>query len=194
MTTETMSLIERKYAKRFRMLDVDGSGVIDHGDFAMLARRLIDGLGMPHDSLKAERVTSGYQELWATLQRIVDDDDDGVISKAEFVRGMTRLAGDRPGFKRIIEPLARLSLSLCDADGDGELNEPEFAHMLRLFDATASEEAAMIFRRLDTSGDGFLSIEEILEALCDFYIGSQQSAGRRRGPAPLAMPDPRQRQ
>jgi Ca2+-binding EF-hand superfamily protein len=176
MTTETMSIMERKYAKRFEMLDADGSGVIDHGDFAMLAKRLIDGLGVTPGSPKAERVVNGYQELWGTLQRMVDEDGDGEITKAEFISGMTRLAGDRPGFKRIIEPLARLNLSLCDADGDGTLNEMEFANLLHLFNATAMDEGAAIFHRLDTTGDGFLSLEEILDALCDFYISSDPDA------------------
>jgi Ca2+-binding EF-hand superfamily protein len=176
MTTETMSLLERKYAKRFEMLDADGSGVIDQVDFVMLAQRLVDGLGVTPGSPKAERVHNGYVELWHSLRRMADEDGDGVITRTEFVNAMTRMAGDRAGFKRVIEPLARLNLSLCDADGDGNLNEMEFANLLRLFNATAMDEAATIFHRLDTSGDGFLSLDEILEALCDFYISTDPGA------------------
>jgi Ca2+-binding EF-hand superfamily protein len=170
MTTETMSLLERKYAKRFEMLDADGSGVIDHTDFELLAQRLIDGLGVTPGSPKAERVRNGYQELWHSLRRMADEDGDGEITRTEFITAMTRMAGDRAGFKRVIEPLARLNLSLCDADGDGNLNETEFANLLKLFNASTIDEASTIFHRLDTSGDGFLSLEEILDALCDFYI------------------------
>ncbi|MEV4312099.1 EF-hand domain-containing protein [Actinocrispum sp. NPDC049592] len=176
MTTETMSLLERKYAKRFEMLDADGSGVVDRTDFEMLAERLIDGLGVTPGSPKAERVRNGYLELCDQLMRIADGDGNGEIDRTEFITAMTRMAGDRAGFKRIIEPLARLNLSLCDADGDGNLNELEFGSLLRMFNATTMDEASRIFVRLDTSGDGYLSLEEILEALCEFYISTDPDA------------------
>jgi Ca2+-binding EF-hand superfamily protein len=176
MATETMSLLERKYVKRFEMLDADGSGVVDRTDFEMLAQRLIDGLGVTPGSPKADRVHNGYLELCDSLMRIADEDGNGEITRTEFVMAMTRMAGDRAGFKRVIEPLARLNLSLCDADGDGNLNELEFASLLRMFNATTMDDASRIFHRLDTSGDGFLSLEEILDALCDFYVSTDPQA------------------
>jgi Ca2+-binding EF-hand superfamily protein len=182
MTTGTMSLLERKYAKRFEMLDVDGSGVIDRMAFELLARRVLDGSGATRGSPKADRVRDGYLELWSSLQRMVDEDGDGEITVAEFVTGMTRMAGDRPGFKRVIEPLARLSLSLCDADGDGYLDEAELANLLRVFNAMPISAAGTIFRRLDSNADGLLSQAEILEALCDFYISTDSQAPGDSGP------------
>jgi Ca2+-binding EF-hand superfamily protein len=175
MTTETMSVLERKYAKRFEMLDADGSGVVDGADFEVLAGRLIKGLGVTEGSPKAERVRNGYLELWSTLRRMIGDSGDG-ITRAEFTSGMMRTASDRAGFKRVIEPLARLNLSLCDADGDGNLNEAEFVELLKLFNASSGDDARAVFHRLDTSGDGFLSLDEILDALCDFYISEDPDA------------------
>lgn len=175
MTTETMSVLERKYAKRFEMLDADGSGVVDRVDFEMLADRLIKGLGVTEGSPKAERVRNGYLELWESLRRMMGDGGEQ-ITRTAFTSGLMRMASDRAGFKRVIEPLARLNLSLCDADGDGNLNETEFVQLLRLFNAGTVEDSSAIFHRLDTSGDGFLSLDEILEALCDFYISDDPNA------------------
>jgi Ca2+-binding EF-hand superfamily protein len=172
MTTETMSPLERKYATRFDMLDADGNGVVDGVDFEMLAQRLVDSLGVTFGSPKAERVHDAYLELWTLMRRIADADGDGEITRTEFVTAMTRMAGDRAGFKRVIEPLARLSLSLCDIDGDGHLTETEFTNLLRIFDTA---EASTVFRQLDTGGDGYLSVVEILEALCDFHIPAQRT-------------------
>jgi Ca2+-binding EF-hand superfamily protein len=87
-----------------------------------------------------------------------------------------RMAGDRGGFKRVIEPIARLNLSLCDVDGDGNLDEAEFVTLLKLFNASSVAEASEIFRVLDTSGDGYVSLSEILDALCDFYVSEDPDA------------------
>lgn len=174
MTTETMSVLERKYAKRFEMLDADGSGVVDRADFELLTDRLVKGLGVTDGSPKAERVRAGYLELWSSLRRMIGDGDE--LSRPAFISGLIRMAGDRAGFKRVIEPLARLNLSLCDADGDGNLNEAEFVNLLKLFNATSVGEAGEIFHRLDANGDGFLSLEEILDALCDFYVSEDPNA------------------
>lgn len=175
MATETMSVLERKYHKRFEMLDADGSGAVDSTDFRMLADRLINGLGVTEGSPKAQRVRSGYLELFASLRRMVGDGSEK-ITRAQFTSGMMRMASDRAGFKRVIEPLARLNLSLCDADGDGNLNEAEFVQLMQLFNASSTEEESAVFHRLDTSGDGFLSLDEILDALCDFYISEDPDA------------------
>jgi Ca2+-binding EF-hand superfamily protein len=175
MTTETMSVLERKYAKRFEMLDADGSGMVDRADFELLADRLVKGLGVTPGSPKAGRVRDGYLELWSSLRRTIGDGGNE-LSKPAFISGLMRMAGDRAGFKRIIEPLARLNLSLCDADGDGTLNEAEFVNLLKLFNSTSVDDASEIFHRLDTSGDGFLSLDEILDALCDFYVSEDPDA------------------
>jgi Ca2+-binding EF-hand superfamily protein len=175
MTTETMSILERKYARRFEMLDADGSGMVDQADFELLADRLVKGIGVTAGSPKARRVRDGYLELWSSLRRMIGDGADE-LSKADFIAGLMRMTGDRAGFKRIIEPLARLNLSLCDVDGDGSLNEAEFVNLLKLYNATSVVEASDIFHRLDTSGDGFLSLSEILDALCDFYVSEDPDA------------------
>ena len=175
MTTETMSILERKYAKRFEMLDADGSGMVDQADFELLADRLVEGLGVTAGSPKAQRVRDGYVELWSALRRMIADGGDA-LSRPDFITGLMRMTGDRAGFKRIIEPLARLNLSLCDADGDGSLNEAEFVNLLKIFNADSVAEASDIFRRLNTSGDGYLSLSEILDALCDFYVSEDPDA------------------
>ena len=171
MATETRSLLERKYEKRFDLLDVDGLGVVDQNSFAALSERLIGGLGVTSDSPRAQRVRDGYQQMWSSLQQLVDENGDGAITRAEFVDGMGRLAGDPAGFRAVIEPLARLNLSLCDADGDGNLNAEEFVNLLRLFNAD-TEQAGAMFQKLDTSGDGFLSLDEIIGALSEFYLST----------------------
>jgi Ca2+-binding EF-hand superfamily protein len=175
MATETMSMLERKYAKRFEMFDVDGSGVVDRADFELLAERLVNGLGVTVGSPRAQRVRDSYLELWSSLLRTVGGGGDS-ISQPDFISGLMRMAGDRAGFKRVIEPIARTNLSLCDVDGDGRLDEAEFVTLLRLFNATSVNEASEIFRMLDTGGDGYLSLAEILDALCDFYISEDPDA------------------
>lgn len=175
MTTETMSMLERKYAKRFEMLDVDGSGVVSRADFELLAERLVKGLGVTAGSPKAQRVRDSYLELWSALRRTIGGGGDE-LARSDFIAGLMRMAGDRAGFKRVIEPIARLNLSLCDVDGDGQLDEVEFITLLKLFNAGSVAEASDIFRRLDTSGDGYLSLTEILEALCDFYVSEDPDA------------------
>ncbi|WP_168200888.1 EF-hand domain-containing protein [Allokutzneria sp. NRRL B-24872] len=174
--TSSENLLERKYARRFAMFDVDGNGHLEPEDFAQLADRLIAGLGADPDSAKAQRVRAGYQDLCSALVGEIDTDGDGRISQPEFLTGMARVAGDREGFARMIAPLARTNLDLCDTDGDGQLDRQEFARLLGLFNAAAMDDAGLIFDRLDTDGGGTLSVAEILDALCDFYLSTDPAS------------------
>lgn len=167
-------LLERKLAKRFQLLDIDGDGYITRDDYEQLTQRLLDAYPERADGPIADRLRSGYLELWQQLARTADADGDGRVSPAEYRKAVAS-AGQGSGFERVTRPVAQSVLELADTDGDGTMSLTECARLLGAF-GVAEEEAEQFFRRADTDGDGELTVEELLAAEREFLVTDDPDA------------------
>lgn len=74
--------------------------------------------------------------------------------------------------------MSRRSWELADTDGDGYVGRDDFATMQHAF-GTAREESDFAFDQLDRDGDGRLSLDELIEAVREFYVGEDDNAAGR---------------
>mmetsp|Transcript_14374 Transcript_14374/g.38504 ORF Transcript_14374/g.38504 Transcript_14374/m.38504 type:complete len:612 (+) Transcript_14374:88-1923(+) len=115
---------------------------------------------------------SGRKEL-ETLRRAfveIDVDKSGTVSVAELVRWLRRHSGANGSVSRRKsaedEDQLRTLVAAFDLDGSGELDYNEFLVATSHFRALNNvENLARAFRRMDTNGDGVLSLAEVQRAL-----------------------------
>ena len=96
----------------------------------------------------------------------------GSLSEEQFLQvaeGMVTPGGEAD-FDRVMRPVVRGIVGLCDKNDDGVVDAGEFASWLTAVGVDRSQ-AASAFVDIDTNGDGELSLEELLASVRDFHFG-----------------------
>ncbi len=164
---------QRKLDKAFNHLDVDRNGYVEERDLGELGVRLLANFGVGLDDPRAQKIVDGFSGFWKGL---VDADGDKRLSPQEYRDGMLAGFGQPDGaFDDLFRPGAMAVLELADTDADGYVSRAEFAVMQQAFGTTA-EESDFAFDRLDLDGDGRLSLDEMIVAVREFYVGADENA------------------
>ena len=173
MLTELQKL---KLTAMFNYYDLDGDGVLEKADYEEFARRTCEALGFAPGSPEYDQVYAANVDAWEneTLQRF-DKDGDGRVSLEEHLEAHEALLSDKELFNQIVMRDSEGLLGLWDQDGDGKLSSQEYAKALWCY-GVEKEAAREAFQHLDRNGSGYLSIEEILKALEEFYQSDDPEA------------------
>ncbi len=165
----------RKLDKAFSHLDADGSGLVEQRDLNNLGVRLLANFGTAHDAPKARRIAEDFGLFWQELAKALDVDQDERLTQQEWREGMTSAFVHGDAFDRSFRPGALAVLRLADTDDDGRVSRDEFATMQRAF-GTPAGEINLAFDKLDADEDGYLTIDELMVGVRQFYIGADETA------------------
>ncbi|MEU1733767.1 EF-hand domain-containing protein [Streptosporangium sp. NPDC020145] len=134
----------------FTLLDADGTGYLEAGDFELMASRVIAASPDSGDVAKAA-ILAAFRRYWTTLAAELDANRDGRISFDEYVACV--LSPER--FDEAIGDFAEALARLGDPDGDGFIGRDDFvalmtaigfapANIHALFDAFGPSDADQI--------------------------------------------------
>lgn len=176
-----------KLDRRFELLDADGDGVITAADYDMAAASVCRAFDFAEDSPQYERVHVIYLRLWVALSRKADARESGRVTREQFVQSCAEsIVEPARGYDRIIRPVAQTIFDLIDDDDSGTLEVEELANWANAYGVCA-DDAERAFRALDRNGDGVLDLEEIQQALREFYTSDDPDAPGNHifGPLPV---------
>ncbi len=139
----------------FRMLDVDGDGVISREEYLARPDRAAVKLGRE----VSDPLVAAARSLHARVYSAMDADGDGKVTFDEYAAW----AGAETFDDVCREALGSL-FDLADTDGDGMLTRTEFARLREVL-GNKADNAAQAFDALDTDGDGRVSRDEYLSAI-----------------------------
>ena len=162
---------QRKLAKLFDLYDANQDGYIEAADYARVGEGFAACTGCVPGSADHEKLRSTYLGFWEQLRQSADADQDGKVTRDEFLASYERLLAMRDAIVGVSQAI----LQLTDRDGDGKITPAEFAANLEAYglDAPAAAEA---FRHLDRDGDGFIAAEELLQDVEEFFYGDDPNA------------------
>lgn len=172
MTTE---LQNRKLDRAFGHIDIDNDGYIERDDVLGLGARILVGFGEAPTSAKGKAVIDHYDTLWETIVARIDSDRDARISREEYRSGMAAAFIHGPDFDHVFRPAAQAVATLCDTDDDGVVGADEFQTLQSAF-GTSTADAQAAFNKLDTNGSGTLTVDELIEAAREFFLGDDPSS------------------
>ena len=156
-------------ARRFAVIDANGNGVLDAGDYQLAARRLCEAFGYAADSPAARSAATALRALFDRMLAHMDADGDHVISPDEFVTAAGREIEDRAGFDAAAGATARTLIQVADTDGNGVLDAGEYTRLAAVYGVDA-DQAARAFGRLDLDRNGVLDTAELSQAISQFFV------------------------
>lgn len=168
----TNAIQEARLRDRFDMWDRDGNGAVERADWEGEAQRILSALGVPSESPKGQALSGAYVGMWSYLAAQAGVGDGGSLSFDAFrsVAQQGVLDRGQQGFNDVVRPTIRAVADLCDADGDGQINPDEFKTWLTAIGADQST-ADSAFQKIDTDGNGQLSLEELVSAVHKYHSG-----------------------
>lgn len=170
-------ILREKMTKLFDVYDADGNGYIERRDFESLAERINENFP-DAGARRAAAVTAVFQEVWEGMAARIDADGDQRISLDEFITDKleTARADTDAAHTRTREERRRRLFEVMDRDGDDRVTLDEYQDFFRAFGVPAGE-AEKTFARLDVDKDGFLSVEEMVEATVEYNTSTDPQSG-----------------
>jgi len=170
MTTATIA--NERITQRFKLYDVDRDNAIERSDLEAEAQRIVQAFGESQDSPRGRAVTEAYRGLWEFMAEKTGVGSNGSINLDQFTTFVQQqiIGPGAAGFARVLRPTVSAMVDLADTDGDHQVNPPEFSRWLNAIGVDRSV-AEDVFRRLDTNNDGYLSTDELVDAVRDYHEG-----------------------
>jgi Ca2+-binding EF-hand superfamily protein len=150
-------------AKYFDWADVSHDGVLTDEDGMKTMEELFRRFGCDPDSPEASRIRQAREQLWQSMLAAVDKDNDGKITRDEYITYYTALPLEE--HNQSIELYAETVFELADSDDNEQLTKEEFTLSHQHISGQTVDD---IFTRYDRDGDGVLSKAEYLECMRNF--------------------------
>lgn len=166
---------KRKLTAVFHHQDMDHDGFLGKADYEQFAKRFGEIQNYPPGSPQYEAFYSQNMAVWEQVRQVADRDKDNRLSLEEFLASYDVTLSDEKLFDQFVIQYAKSTLESWDRDGDGRLSGVEYVALLGCF-GLKEEAAREAFRHLDRDGNGYLSIEEVVQNAKEFYLSDDPDA------------------
>jgi Ca2+-binding EF-hand superfamily protein len=166
----------RKLARMFSVLDVDGDGFVERADYTRRVEALARLRGWSQESPEYVRNLQHALDEWESLRESADADDDGHVTREEFLRYGDIFLDDREAVRSYARGDVQLLFDSLDTDGDGKVSAEEYSAYLQVCGVDASA-AAAFFAHADLNEDGQITRTEMAHAIEEFLLSENPEAG-----------------
>jgi Ca2+-binding EF-hand superfamily protein len=159
-----IDLRQRKLTRMFSLYDRNGDGYVERGDYERVAQGFARVAGVASGSPEYLILEGAFIGFWKRLAQMSDQNEDGRVSLAEYLASHSQTVRASDAVMRITDTL----IALTDRDRDGKVSRVEFTNNLLAYDMSP-EDAATAFDHLDRDDDGYLTRDELLKNVDEFY-------------------------
>jgi len=167
-TPEFSPFWEKKCLSIIRKMNVAGHGRITKGDYEALGDRYIEIGNL--DGPRAKQVKRKVVKLWDDYLSQASVNDE--MNEETFIQCL------KDHKDKLLESglqMGGLFFDLIDLNGDGVIQQEEYALFLKVFRVEDEQEIKEAFKVIDTDGSGQLSHDEFIYAVCQYLMSSDES-------------------
>lgn len=165
----------RKMTHRFNLQDSNHDGSIDLNDYMRVVDEMAKLRGWSADAPEYSSFRATYHAYWEALCRLTDKNMDGQVNLSEFIAGFERLLSDDQNYRRYVESVAKNLFDSVDLDRDDKISLGEFSIPQQAYGLTA-DQAQETFKRLDVTGKGYLTRDEMYGLAHEFFYSDDPAA------------------
>ncbi len=148
----------------FDALDTNSNGYLEADDFDQLGHRIVQALGVPDNSPKAQALHASCRGYWQGLLGVLDQNGDGRLSHKEYAQ-----FHEPDQYEAGVRPYADAFTAICDRDDDGYVEHDDLVRGMRAVGFPADNIEAL-FHALDPDGTGQASRDEWRVAIEDYFL------------------------
>jgi Ca2+-binding EF-hand superfamily protein len=157
--------------RHFESLDLDADGHLELGEWEAPARRILEALGEPSTSPRAQAVVASYRKMWNHLAGQAGT-GTSTLTLSQFEQAIDRhiVNPQDADFSDALRNAISAVAGLFDRDAKGAVTPEGFTSWLKAVGADTSK-AQETFRQIDVDDDGDLTIDELMQAVRDYFAG-----------------------
>ena len=167
---------KRKLTMLFHHQDLNHDGFLDKADFEQFAKRLCEIQNYSPGSPQYEAVYTQNMTVWERVRKLADKDKDNRVSLEEHLESYGLTLSDENLYNQLVTEYVKSLLTLWDRDGDGRLSGIEYVAFAGC-GGVGAEAAREAFRHLDRDGNGYLTIDELMQNVKEFYGDDPDAPG-----------------
>ena len=115
--------------RKLDLYDVNKDGYLEAADYTRVGEEFATSTGSAPGSPDYEQLRAAYLEVWERLWQAADANQDGKVTRDEFLAYHEAL----PVMRETVAELARTILRLTDRDGDGKISLAEYAALSQAY-------------------------------------------------------------
>ncbi|MEQ9466158.1 MAG: EF-hand domain-containing protein [Ekhidna sp.] len=167
---------KRKIHHLFNVLDIDRNGQLQPNDFVNVGRKIVVQLKLKQSSRSARLILLKSHRLFVQLLADLHNPELSLTlwDWIAFFRDQIESGDDRI-LRHYIQRTSRHIFDLFDMNKDRLISREEYANMLTIYNIS-HKVAIQGFEELDTNSDNFISADEMVEGLTNFFRSEDSEA------------------
>lgn len=167
---------KRKVHHLFNVLDIDRNGQLQPNDFVNVGKKIVAQLKLSENSRSARLILLKSHRLFVQLLTDLHNPELSLTlwDWIAFFRDQLE-SGDDSILNHYIHRTSRHIFDLFDMNRDRLISKEEYANMLTIYNIS-HKMAIQGFDELDTNGDCYISADEMVEGLSNFFKSEDENA------------------
>ena len=162
------ALQKRKFPNLFKFYDADGNGYIEATDFDTIHATFREAAGWEKGSPESEALRGRLASRWVNIQKHADANNDNRVSLDEWLAYVDKMLQSEEQYRAEVEGIVALIFQAFDRNKDGRIDRAEYERMHRAH-RLDPKRAASLFSAMDLNNDGFISVDEHLHLVRQFF-------------------------
>ncbi|WP_421763482.1 EF-hand domain-containing protein [Ekhidna sp.] len=167
---------KRKVHHLFNVLDIDRNGQLQPNDFVNVGKKIVTQLKLSEDSRSARLILLKSHRLFVQLLTDLDNPELSLTLWDWVAFFRDQIESDQEGIlDHYIQRTSRHIFDLFDMNKDKLISREEYANMLTIYNIP-QDAAIQGFEELDENQDNFISADEMVVGLGNFFRSSDENA------------------
>lgn len=164
-------LLDRKLKHFFTLMDRDRSGTLELNDYLTTADSVGSAFGMAAGSAEHNELRRAFTRFWEDIIKPMDTDGNGHVNFDEYLTAYNAGVRDNAqGYERV-KPISDAILNIADTESNGKITADSFRLALSGY-GVPEPDCRAAFAALDKDGSGFLTPDELQEAIQEYFLGT----------------------